>query len=265
MRKLGVGQVLFAASMMLAGALSIAFHDFALAWREVPKAIAGHDALVIVSGVILIVCGLALLVPRTARSSALVLAMLFLLATLLLRVRPVLMQPLVEGMWYALGEMLTLASGAWIIFSMQPVGAGDPLAKLGNVRLGQMVFGVSLIPLGLAHMFYMNLTAPLIPSYIPFHVPLGYATGAFHIAAGLGIVFGILPRLAATLEATMVSLFTLLIWVPTVLGTPRPFDWTELASSAAISGAAWAVAESFRATPNKRTIWPWRRIHARAA
>jgi len=97
-------------------------------------------------------------------------------------------------------------------------------------------------------MFYMNLTAPLIPAYIPFHVPLAYATGAAHIMAGLGIVFGVVPWLAATLEAVMVSLFTLLIWVPTVLGTPKPFDWTELCASLAITGAAWTVAESFRAS-----------------
>jgi hypothetical protein len=59
-------------------------------------------------------------------------------------------------------------------------------------------------------------------------VPLTYATVAAHIAAGLGILFRVLPFLAATLETVMVSLFTLLIWVQAVLGTPKAFDWTEL-------------------------------------
>lgn len=247
MRRTGVGQVIFAASMMLAGVLSIAFHDFALVFGEVPKTIAAHDALVMASGVILLVGGAGLLVPRPAPMAALVLTIELLLFALLRHVRPVVMHPLVEGSWYALGETLTLVAGAWIVFSMQPARPGAPLAKLGHVRAGQIVFGLSLIPLGLAHMFYMNLTAPLIPSYLPFHVPLAYATGAFHIAAGLGILFGVLPFLAATLETVMVGLFTLLIWVPTVLGTPKPFDWTELAASLAITGAAWAVAESLRA------------------
>jgi len=245
MRSVQVGRILFAVSMVLASALSFAFHDFALAFGEVPKTIAGHDALVMASAAILLTGGAALFVPRTARVAALVLAVLLLLFTLALHIRPVLMHPLVEGSWYALGETLTLVSGAWIIFSMQPARPGDPLAKLGHVRAGQIVFGVSLIPLGLAHMFYMSLTAPLIPSYIPFHVPLAYATGAAHIAAGLSILFGIVPLLAATLEAVMVSLFTLLIWVPAVLGTCKPFDWTELCTSLAVTAAAWAVAESF--------------------
>jgi uncharacterized membrane protein len=248
MRTLRIGRVIFALSMMLAGALSIAFHDFALMFGEVPKTLAGHDALVMASAAILLVAGAPLLVPPTARIAAFVLAIMLLLFTLLLHLRPVVMHPLVEGTWYALGETLTLVAGAWIIFSMQPARPGAPLAKLGNVRAGQIVFGLALIPCGLAHMFYVNLTAPLIPSYLPFHVPLAYATGAAHIAAGLGILFGIVPLLAATLEAVMVSLFTLLIWMPAVVATPKPFDWTELAVSLAISGAAWAVAESFRRT-----------------
>lgn len=247
MRGLGLGRIVFAASMMLAGALSIVFRDFALVFGEVPKTIPGHDALVWGSATILLVGGLALLVPRTARIAAFVLTILLLLFTLLCHIRPVVMHPLVEGSWYALGETLMLAAGAWILFSTQPARPGDPLAKLGHARTGRIVFGVSLIPIGLSHMFYMNLTAPLIPSYIPFHVPLGYATGAFHIAAGLGILFGVVPLLAATLETVMVGLFTVLIWVPTVLGTPKPFDWTEFTASLAITGAAWVVAESFRA------------------
>jgi uncharacterized membrane protein len=250
MRRIGIGQIVFAASMMLAGALSIAFHDFALVFGEVPKTIAGHDALAMASGAILLLGGAALLVPRTARIAAFVLTILLLLFTLLCHVRPVVMHPLVEGSWYALGETLALAAGAWIVFSMQPARGGGSLANFGSVRAGQIVFGLCLIPLGLSHMFYMNLTAPLIPSYLPFHVPLGYATGAFHIAAGLGILFGVVPWLAATLETVMVSLFTLLIWVPAVLGTPKPFDWTEFCASLAITGAAWVVADSFRA-PNK--------------
>jgi uncharacterized membrane protein len=251
MRRISFGRVIFGLSMMLAGVLSIVFRDFALVFGEVPKTIPAHDALVMASGVILLVSGAGLLVPHTARIAALVLTIELLLFALLCHVRPVVMHPLVEGSWYALGETMTLVAGGWILFSMQPARRSEPLAKLGHVRAGQIVFGLSLIPLGLAHMFYMNLTAPLIPSYLPFHVPLAYATGAAHIAAGLGILFGVLPFLAATLETAMVGLFTLLIWVPTVLGTPKPFDWTELAASLAITGADWAVAESFRSRTNK--------------
>jgi uncharacterized membrane protein YphA (DoxX/SURF4 family) len=246
---MGIGRPVFAASMMLAGTLSIVLHDFTLVFGQVPRTIAGHDALAMVSGAILLLGGMALLAPRSARIAAFALTIVLLLFVLLLRAPAAVAQPLVEASWYGMGETLALAAGAWTLFS---IVRGEPLAKLGSVRAGQIVFALSLVPLGLAHFFYVGQTAPLIPSWLPFHVPLAYATGAAHIAAGLGILLGILPRLAAALEAVMVSLFTLLIWVPSVIAAPKPDAWTELAVSAAVSGAAWTVAESFRAGRARR-------------
>lgn len=226
------------------GALGIAFRDFAFAWQLVPKGIAPHDALVLAAGAILLAGGIALLVPRIARFAAFAVAGLLFLFVLLVRVPHVVAQPFVEANWYGLSETLTFVAGGWTIFSMLP--ARHAFASIGSVRLGQILFALALPALGLAHFFYLDQTAPLIPNWLPFHVALAYFTGAAHIAAGAGILLGVLPRLAATLEAVMVSLFTLLVWVPAVIATPKnPLDWTELLVSTAIAGAAWAVAESF--------------------
>src|SRR5256885_6416270 len=100
MRRISFGRVIFGLSMMLAGVLSIVFRDFALVFGEVPKTIPAHDALVMASGVILLVSGAGLLVPHTARIAALVLTIELLLFALLCHVRPVVMHPLVEGSWY---------------------------------------------------------------------------------------------------------------------------------------------------------------------
>lgn len=229
------------------GALSIAFRDFALVWQAVPKDIPWHGALVDISGAILLAGSIGLLVPGTTRLSALVLTGFLLLCVLLLRLPGVVAHPLVEGSWYGLGETFTFVAGGWTIFSMSPVRGREIFANLGSVRLGQILFAFALPALGLAHFFYLKQTAPLIPSWLPFHVPLAYFTGAAHIAAGAAILFEILSRLAATLEAVMVSLFTLLVWVPTVAATPaNRFDWTELFVSMAIAGTAFTVAESLR-------------------
>lgn len=247
MRATGFGRTLFGLSMAALGALGIVFRDFAFAWQLVPKTIAWHDPLAIVSGVLLVASGVALLVPRTARLAGLALAAFLFAFVLAARVPPVVAQPHIEANWYGLGETLVLVAGAWTIFATLPARSGPAFAKLGNIRFGQILFALALPALGLAHFFYVDQTAPLIPSWLPFHVPLAYFTGAAHIAAGAGILFGIVPRLAATLEAVMVSLFTLLVWVPAVIASPRNiYDWVELALSAAIAGAAWSVAESFR-------------------
>ncbi|HJW42554.1 MAG TPA: hypothetical protein VJ476_15165 [Rhizomicrobium sp.] len=244
MRIEGLGRILFGLSFAVRGAIGIAFHNAQVAWQPLLKGIVGHDALSDISGAILLVGGIAILVPRTARIAALALGFYLLVEILVLVVPTLVAHPLIEGNWYSVSEPLTLVAGAWTIFSLLP-GEGAMLANWGNVRAGQIVFALALPAIGLSHFFYMNLTAPLIPSYLPFHVPLGYLTGAAHIAAGVGILLGI--GLAATLEAVMVSLFTLLVWVPMVIAAPASRgNWSEILVSTAISGAAWAVAGSFR-------------------
>ncbi len=244
------GRILFAMSLALMGALGILFHDFTPMSQMVPKAIAGHDAITIVAGAILLAGGIALSVPRTARLAALALTALLLLFELWLRVPPVVVHPGIEGNWYGVSETLTLIAGGWTIFSSLPARAGEALARFGSIRIGQILFGLALPAIGLSHFFYLELTAPIIPSWLPFHVPLAYFTGAAHFAAGIGILLGVLPRLAATLEAVMVSLFTPLVWVPVVIAMPdRYSNWTEITVSTAITGAAWAVAASFRDRP----------------
>jgi uncharacterized membrane protein len=254
---MGLGQGLFAISFAVIGALSIGFHGFAEAWELLPKWLAVHDALVLLSGAILLAAGLALLVPRTARAASLALAIVLVLRLLLLHVPRVATHPLIEVVWESMSENLIYIAGAWTIFSMLP-REGVVRANIANVRAGQILFALALPAIGMSHFFYLNMTAPLIPSWLPFHVPLAWFTGAAWIAAALGILFGVVPNLAASLTAIMVSLFTLLIWVPAVIAAPgNVSDWSEICASAAITGAAWAVAESLRAQGQSRYgLWP---------
>jgi len=238
MRMTDGGRILFALSFAAAGALMLGFHDFGLMW--IPKIVPWRDVPAIIAGGLVLLGGLGLLVPRTAGASALLLALL-LAVRFLFQMRFVVAEPLVEVHYEVIGETMAQFAGAWTIFAMQ--GAAAPF---GGFRTGQILFGLALLPCGLSHFFYMNMTAPLIPSWIPFHVPLGYITGACHFAAGVAILANVVPRLAATLEAIMVSLFTIIIWVPAVAAAPLSrSNWGEIFASAAISGAAFLVAGSY--------------------
>jgi uncharacterized membrane protein len=242
MRMTDLGRVLFALSFAALGALILGFHDFGLMW--IPKIVPWRDVPAYIVGALVLLGGLGLLVPRTTGPSALLLAAL-LLIRFLFQMRFVVAEPLVEVHYEVIGETMAQFAGAWTIFAM-----GGGAGRFGGVRTGQFLFGLALLPFGLSHFFYMNMTAPLIPSWIPFHVPLGYITGACHFAAGLGILFNVLPRLAALLEAIMVSLFTLIIWVPAIVTAPLSrSNWGEIFASAAISGAAFLVAGSFSGVP----------------
>jgi uncharacterized membrane protein len=246
MRLTGLGRALFALSFAATGALAIITRDFGLMWRPLADGNPWHDTLAILGGTLLFAAAIALVIARTAQIAALALAGFLLLRELVLQLPVVFARPLVEASWYSVSENLILLAGAWTIFSLVPREKGV-LVRLRQVRTGQILFALALPAIGLSHMFYLDQTAPLIPPWLPFHVPLAYLTGAAHIAAGIAILFDVLPRLAATLEAVMVSLFTLLVWVPTVGShLTNRFDWSEICVSTAIAGAAWAVAESFR-------------------
>jgi hypothetical protein len=59
------------------------------------------------------------------------------------------------------------------------------------------------------------------------------------------VLLGILPRLAATLEAAMIGVFTVLVWVPAVLAAPtNRLQWTGMTMSWLIAAAVWVVAAS---------------------
>jgi uncharacterized membrane protein YphA (DoxX/SURF4 family) len=92
----------------------------------------------------------------------------------------------------------------------------------------------------------MNMTVPLVPKWLPPSQAFwAYATGIFHIAAGLAILSGVQARLAAILLTIMFAAFTPLVHVPTVLADPHLFfNWTENALNIALTGVAWVVADS---------------------
>jgi uncharacterized membrane protein len=241
MRVVGIGHLLFALGFAIIGAIQLGTQDFILSQEAVPKDVPWPHVLACISGAILLLTGLGTFLAPIARRAMLALTafMLFWTALAILRLVP---HPNVEDYWP--GENFTLVAGGWLI-ACALAGRSDR-----SVHWAQIIFGIGLVPVGLSHFVYLKGAAEMIPSWLPFHVPLTCLTGAAHIAAGVAIVFGIVPRLAATLEAIMETLFTLLIWGPIVAGAPTSHDnWANIFISTALSGAAWAVAESYRNTP----------------
>ena len=99
-------------------------------------------------------------------------------------------------------------------------------------------------------LFYSEPTAALVPAWLPSHLFWAYLTGAGNIAAGIGVLFGLYPRLATTLEAGMLSIITLLVWGPGLVTKPTDrMQWTAFFISLVITCGAWVVADSYRGVP----------------
>jgi uncharacterized membrane protein len=209
-------------------------------------------------GAILLAASASLLFVRTALVSAIIIGV-YELAWAVVRVRPVLSRPLSVGSWYGFSEALGPLLGTWILYAIlhRQYGAPGVTAMTGDraLRLAQALFGAACVVYGAAHFAYATYTAKMVPAWLPGRTEIAYITGAFHVAAGCGLLFGVLSRLAATLEAMMMGLFGALVWFPSFFAQPVPewaptaqVRWSETFVTFLLAASAWIVAASLRGT-----------------
>lgn len=248
MRIVSPGQVTFALIMIALGILGFINGNFAAIWQPVSKSLPGREGLIYLCAFVSLACGIGLLLRRTAAFAARVLLIFLLLWLLLLRTPGLFMSFTVDS-WWAWCKTAVMAAGAWILYAWFATESEKKhlgfLAGDKGMRIAQMLYGVALIPFGLAHFIYLNATAPLVPNWLPWHVGWAYFTGAAFIAAGVAIIIGVLARLAAALVALQMGLFALLVWVPIVIAGANAFQWSEFVVSCALVAGGWVVADSY--------------------
>jgi uncharacterized membrane protein YphA (DoxX/SURF4 family) len=211
----------------------------------VPKAFPDRTALAYAAAAFMLVAGAAVEWRRTAAWGAAALAAYYaLIVVILMNGRVVLAHSTEYGAYSGAAEQLAIAAGGLIVYAANARIDAALTARL--TRLGQLAFGVCALLFGGAHFFYLNLTAPLVPKWLPPSQEFwAYATGIGHIAAGVAILTGVGARLAAILLTAMYLAFTLLVHSPMLLADPSSHtNWSESALNIALIGAAWVVADS---------------------
>ncbi|PYX30284.1 MAG: DoxX family protein [Acidobacteria bacterium] len=244
---------LFAIGMIGLGVLALIYGDFAMVWQPVAPWIPGRTALAYASGVIMLLGGIGLLFAPTAAWAARILFP-YLIVWLLLKVPALVVAPKMEAVWLGVGEIAVLLTGGWVLFArLAGMQKESFVAGENGVRLARILFAVSLLPIGLSHIVYVKETTALVPAWLPYRGGWAYLTGVGQMASGLGVLFSILPRMAAYAEAGMISLFTLLVWIPAIAAAPKTrLPWTAFFISWAIASAAWVVARTITSKPTSK-------------
>jgi uncharacterized membrane protein len=264
MRVAGAGHVAFAVTMTGLGILALVKGELPPIWSGAPKGSPGRDVLVYLCALVSLCSGVGLLWRRTAAASSGALLACFLAWFLAFRVPHIFTAPTSSGMWWACGETAVMVAAAWILYAgfSAAVGGERRVFATGDasVRIARVLYGLALIPFGVAHFTFLERTVSMVPAWLPWHLGWAYFTGCAFIAAGVAVVAGVWARLAARLSALQLLLFTLLVWGPILAAGAGVSDWYEAIDSWALTAGAWVVADSYRGMPWLAADW-----HSRSA
>lgn len=262
MRITSWGQVVFALTMIALGALGFVRGTLTPIWLPVPKGVPARDVLAYLTASVAFLGGIGLLWQRrfaalTAIASGLLFT--FLLVWLAVVDGALIVTHPSMGITWATAKTAALAAAAWVLYvrlAARPENerSSFPGGQTG-LRVARILYGLALIPFGIAHFTYFERTVSMVPGWLPWHVAWACFFGGAFIAAGAAIVVGIWARLATALSVVQLALFTILVWVPVIAASPSASDWREFIVSWALTTAAWVVADSYRDIAWLATPW----------
>jgi uncharacterized membrane protein len=233
-RFVGAGHAVFAATLVVIGILGLIKGDLVAVWQLAPNRVPARGALAYLCAMISVVSGVGLLGQRAAGAAARVLLAWLLIWLLLFKAPVIFRAPGMLVSWEDCAETGVMVAAASVLYGER------------GVRIGRTLYGLALIIFGLAHFAYLKETAALVPAWLPFHAAWAYFTGCAYIAAGLAVMGGLFARLAATLSAVQMGMFTLLVWGPVLAAGPKDaFQLNESIISLALTASGWVVADSY--------------------
>jgi uncharacterized membrane protein len=247
-KSIRLSRALFAAVFVGLGVVGLISGDFASVWQRIPIAdLPYRSFFAYLTAAVELACGLGLLFRATLRPASMLLFVFTLLWLILLRLPAVVAMPSMEATWLGFGETGTMVAGAWVLFASHSGLNIRFLTGDSGIRNARVFLALCLPMIGLSHFFYADITAGFVPKWIPFPLGFVYLTGAGSLAACLGILFRVVPCLAATMEAAMLGVITLCVWVIPLL--PKLTDrgqWIAVVISSGIALGVYVVADTYR-------------------
>jgi len=228
-----LGRVFFGISLIAFGAQQLLWGDFVAGRAPAfPALWPGRVAFAAATGVVLILCGAAIVAGRQLRAAGLTVAALIFVWAFLRNIPVAAADRIYGGAWTALGKGLALTGGGLAV-------AGLPRRW---THVARVCLGAFLISSGVQHFLFVPFVASLVPAWIPGPRFWTYFAGVALIAGGAGLILPGTARLAGSLSGLMIFLWFVMLHIPRALaaaeGASRRNEWTAVFEALAMSGIA---------------------------
>ncbi len=242
--RVSLGSRVYGLGVMALGVACLVFGTFDPG-QTVPENFTARVVLSYAAGVFMVAAAAAVEWRRSTAWGAAALAVYYVLfVVVLMDGRALLTDYATYGPYEEIAIQLWIGLGGLVVYATSARIDAGLSARL--MRAGRIAFGVCALVFGGAHFVYMNLTAPLVPKWLPPGQEFwGYLTGVAFEAAGIAFLTGMQARLAAILMTLMLAIFGVLAnGLMLVADHKSHWNWTESATNLATVGAAWALADS---------------------
>src|SRR6266436_25584 len=226
------GRHVFGAAVLAFGLITLVWHDYN-GWHQ-PRYLVNAAAAALIFG------GAAMQFPRTAKTGAAVLGVVYLVFALQ-RVPGIIATPKIYNSWGNFFEQFSLVAGAAILYARW----SSAWSRETLNRIGRILLGICTVSFTLEQAFYLGPTASLVPKWLPpTQMFWAVTTTVLFALAAAALLTNRMALLAARLLTMMLVIFGLLVWVPLILSDPHnDTNWSETAETFAIAGAAWILAD----------------------
>jgi len=229
------GRLLFILGTVGLGLLGLVFGDLAPGLQP-PLAFlgSGQEIAYALNGLLLIAALCMFAKPGVAYPAALAVAALWAFWIALGHIPKLIATPADVVGWVSMAEVAAAGSVAWLLSTDHP----SPRQKW----LPRIIVGLMLVWFGVVHLQYRDAIAGMIPDWMPARDVWPWVTGAANIAAGLGILSGVMGRLAGALAGLMYASWIFLVHIPRLMVSPSSREeWTALALNLVLIGCVWTI------------------------
>jgi uncharacterized membrane protein len=245
-----IGRIFYGVAIAVLGLLTIYYSDFPYMLIPRPhKGIPGLSIIAWVSGSLILFAGASIVFNKKVRLASVLLGIVMLVVFCFYYVPHQFMTgsywPLVA--WENAEKELALCAGAFVMAGCVTGQKGTSRFDLQNIflRVGSVLFAITMISFGIIHFQYASDVADYVPSWIPFRLFWAYLAGAGLVASGMGIILKIKRRLAAILLGSMILIWFIVLHIPRIIVSPVAYLGSEIASAMlalGYSGIAFLIA-----------------------